>query len=99
MILYGCDTLFLTLRESNRLNIFEIRMLRRTFEPKRDEVTGGWRKMHNEELHNLYSSSGIIRIVKSRTMRWAGFVARMGRKGMCIRYWWGNQKEKTTRKI
>jgi hypothetical protein len=58
--------------------VFENRVLRRIFEPKRDEVTGEWRKLHNEELHNLYSSPDIIRQVKSRRMRWAGHVARMG---------------------
>jgi hypothetical protein len=54
--------------------------LRRIFGPKRDEVTGGWRKLHNEELHNLYSSQSIIRMIESRRPRWAGFVARMGEK-------------------
>jgi hypothetical protein len=58
--------------------MFENRVLRRIFGPKRDEVTGEWRKLHNEELHNLYSSTDIIRQVKSRRMRWAGHVARMG---------------------
>jgi hypothetical protein len=58
------------------------RVLRRIFGPKRDEVTGGWRKLHNEELHNLYSSPSIIRMIKSRRMRWAGHVERMGRKGI-----------------
>jgi hypothetical protein len=67
--------------------------LRRIFRPKRDEVTGGWRKLHNEELHNLYSSPSIIRIIKSRRMRWAGHVARMGRVGMHIGYWWERRKE------
>jgi hypothetical protein len=59
--------------------MFENRVLRRIFGPKRDEVTGGWRKLHNE-LHNLHSSSNIIRMIKSRRMRWAGHVARMGKK-------------------
>jgi hypothetical protein len=63
-----------------RLRMFENRVLRRIFGPKRDEVTGGWRKLHNEELHNLYSSPSIIRMIKSRRMRWAGHVARMGRR-------------------
>jgi hypothetical protein len=61
-----------------RLRVFEYRVLRRIFGRKRDEVTGEWRKLHNEELHNLYSSPGTIRQVKSRRMRWAGHVARMG---------------------
>jgi hypothetical protein len=58
--------------------VFENRVLRRIFGLKRDEVTGGWRKLHNEELHNVYSSPNIIRMIKSRRMRWAGHVARMG---------------------
>jgi hypothetical protein len=60
--------------------VFENRMLRRIFRLKRDEVTGEWRKLHNEELHDLYSSPNIIRIIKSRRMRWEGHVARMGEK-------------------
>jgi hypothetical protein len=60
--------------------VFENRMLRRIFGPKRDEVTGEWRKLHNEEFHNLYSSPNIIRMIKSRRMKWAGHVARMGEK-------------------
>jgi hypothetical protein len=64
----------------HRLRAFENRVLRRIFGPKMDGVTGGWRKLHNEELHDLYSSSNIIRIIKSRRMRWAGHVARMGEK-------------------
>jgi hypothetical protein len=66
--------------------VFENRVLRRIFGSKRDEVTGGWRKLHNVELHNLYSSPSIIRMIKSRRMRWAEHVARMGRRGMHIRY-------------
>jgi hypothetical protein len=69
VVLYGCETWFLTLREELRLRAFENRVLRRIFGPRRDEVTGGWRKLHNEELRNLYSSPSIIRIVKSRRMR------------------------------
>jgi hypothetical protein len=60
--------------------VFENRLLRRIFGPKRNGVTGGWRKLHNEELHNLYSSLSIIRIIESRRMRWAGHVARLGEK-------------------
>jgi hypothetical protein len=79
-VLYGCETWSLTLREEHRLRVFENRALRGIFGPKRDEVVGGWRKLHNEALHNLYCSPSIIRIIKSRKMRWAGHVARMGKK-------------------
>jgi hypothetical protein len=68
----------LTLREEHRLGVFENRVLRRIFGPKRDEVTGEWRKLHNEKLRDLYSSPSIIRIIKSRRMRWEGHVTRMG---------------------
>jgi hypothetical protein len=78
LILYGCETWSLTLREKQRLRVFENRVLRRIFGPKRDEVTGGWRKLHNEELHGLYSSPSIVRVIKVRRMRWAGHVARIG---------------------
>jgi hypothetical protein len=70
--LYGCETWSLTLREERRLKVFENRGLRRVFGPKRDEVTGEWRKLHNEELNYLYSSPIIVRVIKSRIMRWAG---------------------------
>jgi hypothetical protein len=70
--------LSLTLREEHRLRVFENRVLRRIFGPKRDEVTGGWRKLHNEDLHGLYSSCSIVRVIKARRMRWAGHVVRMG---------------------
>jgi hypothetical protein len=109
MVLYGSETWSLTVREEHKLRVFENRVLRRIFGPKRDGVTKGWRKLYNEELHmkktpffivtavkasnlteelhNLYSSPSIIRIIKSRRMRWAGHVARMGRRGTCIGYW------------
>jgi hypothetical protein len=74
------------LREEHRLRVFENRVLRRIFGPKRDEVTGGWRKLHNEELHSLYSLSSIIRVIKARRMRWAGHVARMGGSEGCIQH-------------
>jgi hypothetical protein len=77
VVLYGCETWSLTLREENGLRVFENRVLRRIFGPKRDEVTGGWRKLHNEELHGLYSSPIIIRVIKARGVRWAGHVACM----------------------
>jgi hypothetical protein len=80
MVLYGCETWSLTLREEHRLNVLENRVLRRIFGPKRDGITGGWRKLHSEELRTMYLSPNIIRIIKSRRMKWAGHVARMGEK-------------------
>jgi hypothetical protein len=74
--MYGCETWSLTLREERRLRVFENRVLRKIFGPKRDEVTGEWRKLHHEELNVLYSPN-IVRVIKSRRMRWAGHVARM----------------------
>jgi hypothetical protein len=68
----------LTLREEHRLRVFENRVLRRLFGSKRDKVTGGWRKQHNEDLHGLYSSPTIVTVIKARKMRWAGHVTRMG---------------------
>jgi hypothetical protein len=69
--------------------VFEYRVLRRIFGPKRDGIKGGWRKLHNEELHNLYSSPSIIRMIESWGIRWAGHIARMGdeRRGSLIGYW------------
>jgi hypothetical protein len=93
VVLYGCETWSLTLREEHKLRVFENRVLR-TLGSKRDEVTGGWKKLHNEELHNLYSSPSIIRMIKSRRMRCTGHIARMWRRGMSIGYWWESQKER-----
>jgi hypothetical protein len=78
VVLYGCETWSLTLREEYRLTVFENRVLRKIFGPKREE-DGSWRKLHNDELHSLYSSPNIVRMIKSRRMRWAVHVARMGR--------------------
>ncbi|KAJ4445744.1 hypothetical protein ANN_12429 [Periplaneta americana] len=78
VLLYGCETWTLTLREEHRLRVFENKALRKIFGAKRDEVTGEWRKLHNAELHALYSSPDVIRNIKSRRLRWAGHVARMG---------------------
>jgi hypothetical protein len=83
-----------TLREEYKLRVFKNRVLKRIFEPKRDGVVGRWRKLHNEELHDLYSSPIIIRIIKSRRMRWAGYVAPMGEKGKVYRLLIGKLEEK-----
>ena len=78
LVLYGREAWSLTLREERKLRVFENMVLRRIFGPRRDEVTGEWRRLHNEELNDLYCSPIIVRVIKSRRMRWAGHVARMG---------------------
>ncbi|KAJ4434405.1 hypothetical protein ANN_22966 [Periplaneta americana] len=78
VVLHGCETWTLTLREEHRLRVFENKVLRKIFGVKRDEITGEWRKLHNAELHALYSSPDIIRNIKSRRLRWTGHVAPMG---------------------
>jgi hypothetical protein len=78
VVLYGCEIWSLTLREGGRLRVFENRVLRRIFGSERDEITEEWRKLHNEEHNDLYSSSYIFRMIKSRRMRWAGHVACRG---------------------
>jgi hypothetical protein len=87
VVLYGCEIWSLTLREEHKL-----RVLRRTFGPTRDEVTGGWRKLHNKELPDLYPLTSIIKMIKSRRMRWE-----WGRRGTCIGYWWESQRKEATR--
>jgi hypothetical protein len=94
LVLYGCETWPLTLREQQRLGLFENRVLRRIFGPRRDEVTGEWRKIHNEELRDLYSSPSIIRIMKAR-MRWTEHVARKGEKRNAYRLLVGKPEGKT----
>jgi hypothetical protein len=79
LVLYGYETWSPALWEEHRLKVFENRVLRRIFGLRRDEIVGGWRKLHNEKpLHNLYSSPNKIRMIKSRRMRWAGHVGRIG---------------------
>jgi hypothetical protein len=85
VVLYGCKTRSLAIREEHKLRVFG---------PKRDEVMGGWRKLHNKELHNLYSLPSIIRTIKSRRMRWAGHVARMGEKRKMYRLFVRKQEGK-----
>jgi len=76
------------------MRVFEKRMLRGIFGPKRDKVTGEWRKLHIEELNDLYCSPNIIRVIKYRRIRWTGHVARMGREEMYTGFWWGNLRER-----
>jgi hypothetical protein len=85
VFLYGCETWWLTLREETKLNVLENMVLRRIFGPRRDEVMGELRRMHNEELNDLYSSSNIVRVIKSRRMIWAGHVARIGEQRVVYR--------------
>ena len=94
VVLYGCEPWSLTAREERKLRVFENMVFRRIFGPSRDEVTGEWRRLHNEELNGLYSSPNIVRVIKSRRMRWAGHVARIARRGGRIRSWWGNRRER-----
>ena len=83
VVLSGCETWLLTLGEECRLKVCENRVLSRIFEPKRDEVTREWRKLHNEELNYLYSSPSIVWVIKSRRMSWVGHIPRMGeQRGM-----------------
>jgi len=80
VVLYGCETWSLKLREERRLRVFENRVLRRIFGSKRNGLTGEWGKLHNVELNDLYSSPNMVQVIKSRKMRWAGHVARMGKR-------------------
>jgi hypothetical protein len=91
---YRCGTWSLTLSEEYKLRVSENRVLRRIFGTKRDGVTGGWRKLYNEELHNLYTSPRIIRFIKSRRMRWAGHMARVGEKRNLYRLLVGKPERK-----
>ena len=93
VVLYGCETWSPTLREERKLRVFE-NMVLRIFGSRRDDVTGEWRRMHNEELNDLYSSPNIVRVIKSRRMGWAGNVARMGEEMVVYRSWWRNRRER-----
>jgi hypothetical protein len=93
VVLYGCETWSLTLREERRLRVFENRVLRRIFRCKRDEVAGKWRKLHND--NDLYFSPYIFWVIKSRRMRWAGYVARMGERTVAYRVLVGKAEGKS----
>ena len=92
--MYGCETWSLTLREESKLRVFEKTVLRRIFGPNWDEVKGEWRILHNEELNDLYSSPNIVRVIKSRRMRWVGYVARMGEERGAYRVLVGKPERK-----
>ena len=94
VVLYGCETWSLTLREERELRVFENRVLRGIFGTKRDEVTGEWRKLHNEELNDLYCSPNIVWVIKSAKMRWAGHVVRIGGVEAYTVFQWGNLRER-----
>jgi hypothetical protein len=95
VVLYGCEAWSLTAREERKLRLFENMLLRRIFGPRRNEVKGEWRRMHNEELNGLHSSPNIVRVIKSRRMRWAGHVARMGEERGAYRVLVGKPEGKT----
>jgi len=92
--LYGCETWSLALKEEHKLRVFGNRVLTRIFGPKDDEVTEEWRKLHNDELNDLYLSPNIVRVIKSRRMRWAGYVVRMGEGRGVYRVLVGKLKER-----
>jgi hypothetical protein len=95
VVFYGHDNWALTLREEHRLRVYENRVLRRTFGTKREEVAGGWRRLHNEELHNLYASPNIIRVIKLRKEKWAEHVARIGEMRNAYNISVGKSEEKS----
>ena len=97
VIFYGCEIWSLAFRENRRLTVFESRVLRRIFGSKRDGVTGNWRKLHNEELHDLYSSPNVIRVIKSRRMKWVGiqYVCERGKAYTGLLWGGGDCQEET----
>jgi hypothetical protein len=97
--LYGSETWSLTLREEHRVRVFENRVLRRVLGCTRDEIIRGWRKLHNEDLHNVYSSPNINRMIKSKRMRWAGHVVRIGEKSNPYRVFGGKTPRKESSRM
>jgi hypothetical protein len=95
VVMYGCETWLLTLKEECRLMVFENRVLRKIFGPKRDEVTGEWRKLHNDELNDMYSSPIIFEVIKSRRIKWVGHVVHMRERRGAYRFWWGSLRAET----
>ena len=93
VVLYGCETWSLTLREERKLRVFENMVLRRIFGPRKEKVMGKWRRLHSEKLNDLYCLPNIVRVIKSRRMRWAGHVARMCEERGFIGSWWGNRRK------
>ena len=93
VVLYGCETWSLTLREERNLSMFENRVLRKLFGPRGDEITGEWRRLHYEELNDLYSSPNNTRVIKSRRMRLVGHMARMFAERVYTGSWWGTRRE------
>jgi len=81
VILYGCESWSTTLADEHKLRVFENKILRKIYGPKRDEMTGEWRRLHNDELYGLYDSPNVVKIMKSRRLRWADHVSRMEKKG------------------
>jgi len=94
VVLYGFEIWSLILQEERKLRLFENMVLRRIFGPRRDKVRGKWRRLHNEELNDLYSSPNIVRVIKSRRMSWAEHVERMGEERAGEGSWWGNRRER-----
>jgi hypothetical protein len=92
-VLYGCETWSLTLREKRMLSVFENRVLRRIFGPKRDGITGEWRRIHKKEIYALYFSVNISLVIKSRRLRWVGSIACKGEGRGAYRFWWRNLRE------
>jgi len=96
VVSYGCETWSLIVREERRLRVFENRVLRRIFGPKRDEITEERRKLYEEELRDLYSLPNIVRVIKLRRKRWIGVWHVWGRGEAYTVFWWGNLRERTT---